>query len=79
MGGTFPVSIFLKVIFTLFCLCMWGFCLHICTSVHQKRESDPIGLQFYKLGNCHVGAGNLNSGSLEEKPVLLNAESSLQP
>lgn len=58
---------------------MWVFCLYICTSVYQKRESDPIGLQFYKLGNCHAGAGNLNLKSLEEQPVLLNAESSLHP
>jgi hypothetical protein len=43
----------------------------------HTRRGNPIPLQM--AVNHHVVAGNLNSGPLEEQPVLLTAEPSLQP
>jgi len=52
---------------------MWVHCR--CLQTHQKRASDPI------TDGCEppCGCWDLNSGPLEEQPVLLTAEPSLQP
>jgi hypothetical protein len=52
---------------------MWVHCLWLQT--HQKRTSDPI------TDGCKLPCGcwELNSGPLEEQPVLLTAEPTLQP
>jgi hypothetical protein len=50
--------------------------MHHCSlQTHQKRASDPI------IDGCKppCGCWELNSGPLEEQPVLLTAEPSLQP
>jgi hypothetical protein len=46
-----------------------------CLQTHQKRASEPI------TDGCEppCGCWELNSGPLEEQPVLLTAEPSLQP
>ena len=46
-----------------------------CLQTQQKRASDPI------TDGCEplCGCWDLNSGLLEEQPVLLTAEPSLQP
>ena len=56
-----------------FISCMWVHCS--CLQTHQKRASDLI------TDGCEppCGCWGLNSGPLEEQPVLLTAESSLQP
>lgn len=41
------------------------------------KVSDPLNLESQAAMSCHVGAGN--PGPLEELPVLLTAEPSLQP
>jgi hypothetical protein len=50
------------------------FCLQ-CLPTGQKRASDPIA------DGCEppCGCWELNSGPLEEQPVLLTSEPSLQP
>ena len=55
----------------LFILYVRMLCLH----VHQRRGLDPIP------DGCEppCGCWELNSGPLEEQPVLLTAEPSLQP
>jgi hypothetical protein len=54
------------------CLCM----LHVCGG--QKRVLNPLELE---LDSCELPCGccKLNLGPLEEQPVLLTAEPSLQP
>jgi hypothetical protein len=49
--------------------------LHTCITEHQKRAPDPI------TDGCEppCGCWKLNSGSLEEQPVLLTSEPFLQP
>ena len=49
--------------------------LSACTPVCQKRTSDSI------IDGCEPSCGcwELNSGPLEEQPVLLTAEPSLSP
>jgi hypothetical protein len=49
---------------------------HVCACCPgaQKRESDSLGLKFEPLFGCW----ELNSGPLEEQPMLLTAEPSLQ-
>jgi hypothetical protein len=46
-----------------------------CPQTYQKKASDPI------TDGCELpyGCWELNSGSLEEQPVLLTAEPSLWP
>jgi hypothetical protein len=57
----------------LFILCIWVLCS--CLQTHQKRASDPI------TDGCEppCGCWELNSGPLEEQPVSLTTEPSLQP
>jgi hypothetical protein len=49
--------------------------LSVCLQTHQKRASDPI------TDGCEppCGCWEVNSGPLEEQPVLLTTEPSLQP
>jgi hypothetical protein len=50
--------------------------VHYCSpQTHQKRASDPIA------DSCEppCGCWELNSGPLEEQPVLVTIEPSLQP
>ena len=50
-------------------------CLSACTPVYQKRASDPI----IDGRKPPYGFWELDSEPLEEQPVLLTAEPSLQP
>jgi hypothetical protein len=43
-----------------------------------KRALEPLELNFEASVRQHVCAGKLKVGSLEEQPMLLNAEFSLQ-
>ena len=51
-------------IFYLKTLCVWLFCLHLCTmcisGTHsdQKRTLNGLELEIQKIINHHVGAGN---------------------
>lgn len=58
----------------MFCLC---FCLeyhvHAWCPGGQKRVSDPLGLELPSV------CWELNPGPVEEQPVLLTTEPSLQP
>jgi len=54
-------------------LCIWLHCS--CPQTHQKRSSNPI--TDGREPPC--GCWELNSGPLEEQPVLLAAEPSLRP
>ena len=58
--------------FYLFILCTWVHCF--CLQTLQKTASDPI------TDGCEppCGCWELNSGPLEEQPLLLTAEQSLQ-
>lgn len=71
LGG----NLFLKIyLFMYSCvLCIWMLCLH----AQQKRQSDPDPI----IDSCEPPCDfwKLNSGSLEEQPVLLAIEPSLQP
>lgn len=53
---------------------------HAC-NVHrgQQRVADPLGTELHMVVSCAVGAGFLNPGSMEEQPVFLPTEPSLQP
>ena len=53
-----------------------GVCANICLG--QKRVLNPLELE---LDSCELPCGccKLNLGPLEEQPVLLTAEPSLQP
>jgi hypothetical protein len=53
--------------------------LSVCTFAHQKRVSGFMELQL--LDSCEplCGCWDLNSGLLEEQPVLFISEPSLQP
>jgi hypothetical protein len=42
------------------------------------RVSDPLELELQTVASCHMDAGNWTLGPLEEQPVLLTAELSLQ-
>jgi hypothetical protein len=66
-------SSFYKRCFTMYLLCMSD--LSVCTPACQKRASDPITDGCEPPGRCQ----ELNSGPLEEQPVLLTTEPSLQP
>ena len=55
-----------------FIMCIWVHCHYLKT--HQERASDPIT----DGGEPPCGCWETNSGPLEEQPVLLMAESSLQ-
>jgi hypothetical protein len=57
----------------VFILCIWVHCS--CLQMHQKRASDPM------TDGCEplCGCWEWNSGPLEEQPVLLTTEPSLQP
>lgn len=74
---TFLVYIFLEIseffLKNLFILCISA--LSACTTLCQKRASDPIEDSEEPL----CGFLELNSGHLEEKPVLLTDDPSLQP
>ena len=56
-------------------LCVYINALSVCLSVHQKRALDPI------IDICELPCScwELNSGFLEEQPVLLTPKPSLQP
>ena len=56
-------------------------CVARVPSVHgsQKRASDALELGSQTAASHHVGARNQPRGSLEEQPVLLTTEPSLQP
>jgi len=43
------------------------------------RVLDPLELELQIVVSCHVGAGNLSPGTVEEQPVFLTTEPSLQP
>lgn len=45
----------------------------------QKRVPGPLELKLQVAVRCRVGAGNLNSGHLQDQQVLLVPEPSLQP
>jgi hypothetical protein len=63
----------IHVLFLRFiCFYMWAHC-H-CLQTHQKRASDPITDGCEPPCDCW----DLNSGPLEEQPVLLTTEPSLQ-
>jgi cbb3-type cytochrome oxidase subunit 3 len=73
------VSIIAIIVFILFLkifICLFYVCV-LCHSLqtHQKRASDHIA------DGCAppCGCWELNSGPLEEQPVLLTTEPSLQP
>jgi hypothetical protein len=55
-----------------FLICLFKYCF---LQTHQKRASDPIS------DGCEppCGCWELNSGPLEEQPVLFTAKPSLQP
>ena len=53
----------------------WCFaCIHVCV-----RVPDTLELELQTVVSSHVGARNMNSGPLEEQPLLLTTEPSLQP
>jgi hypothetical protein len=56
-------------------VCMYVLCMCCCLQTYQKRASDPT------TDGCEppCGGWDLNSGPVEEQPVLLTAEPSLQP
>jgi hypothetical protein len=62
-------------IFNDFIWFMYMSALSTCTPACQKRASDPI------TDGCEspCGSWELNSGPLEEQPMLLSYERSLQP
>lgn len=56
-------------------MCVSDFaCMCVCVGV-----PDPLKLESPMVVSCHGGAWELNLGSLEEQPVLITAESFLQP
>jgi hypothetical protein len=61
--------------FILFIYFRYMSALSACTSACQKRVSDPI------TDGCEspCGCWELNSGTLEEQPVCLTVDPSLQP
>ena len=64
-----PEHIFLKDLFIMYIT----FCLHVCM---QARRGHQISLQM--VVSHHMGCWELNSGLLEEQPVLLTSEPPLQ-
>ncbi|MGE9805030.1 hypothetical protein ACQP3L_31080, partial [Escherichia coli] len=69
-----------KIVFLIsLILCVWVFCLHVCSHRGQEGTSDPLELESQTDVSCHVNAGNETRLSLEGQPVLLIAEPSLQP
>ena len=58
-----------------------GVCLHVflCTNVAFSVQKIPLGLELPMAVSHHVGVGGLNSGPVEEQPVLLTTEPSLMP
>ena len=69
-------SIFMHMVISA-CLCVCAPC--VC-SAHGRQKStlDLVGLELQMVVSCHVDAGNLTL-ALEEWPVLLSSEPSLQP
>ena len=67
LASSFFFLRFIYLLHTLFCF--------TCMPAGQKRAPDPI------TGGCEppCGCWELNSGPLEEQPVLLTSEPSLQP
>ena len=43
------------------------------------KVSDPLGLELKTIGELPCGCWNLNLNPLEEEPMLLTSEPSLQP
>lgn len=66
------------------CICvfahMYIWAAYAC-NVHrgQRKMADPLGPELQTIVSCAVGAGFLNPGSMEEQPVFLPTELSLQP
>lgn len=71
-----------------FILCVWELCLRVSLSIMcmpgacgaQEREVDPLELELRIDVKHHVGCGcwGLNPGSLEDQPVFLTTNLSLQ-
>lgn len=55
-------------------------CTYVC-SIHRdlKRALDPLELELQMVMSLCMGVGNPAQDHLEEQPVLLIAEASLQP
>ena len=64
-----------KLFFNLFILCALVFCLHICLCEGVGSPGSRV------TGSCELPCGcwEWNLGLVEERPVLLTAEPSLQP
>lgn len=55
--------------------------MSVCAAAYrgQKKASDPLELELQFIVSCHVAVGKLNLCLLEDQPVLLIDEPSLQP
>lgn len=74
-------EIFIILFYVYMCFAhtyIWG--AHAC-NLHrgQRRVADPLGPELQMVVSCAVVAGFLNPGSMEEQPVFLPTELSLQP
>jgi len=51
---------------------------HVCAQCLEKKASDTLELELKVCSTMYVGSWELNPSSLEEDPLFLTAESSLQ-